>query len=68
MAVCKTCGHAVTDEQAKASPFCPRCGVSHDVEPATRGERQTVLMNAMLFVIPILGVLLVLLIKWWRGW
>ena len=25
MAVCKTCGHAITEEQAKGSPFCPRC-------------------------------------------
>ncbi len=46
----------------------PACGVSHDVEPVAQGERQAKLADVLLFVIPILGVLLVLLVKWWRGW
>jgi hypothetical protein len=66
MAVCKTCGHAVTDEQAKASPFCPRCGVSHDAEAAPGCGRETWLWMIYLLA-PALAAILVGLFLWLRG-
>jgi len=68
MAVCKTCGHAIADEPAKASPFCPRCGVSHDAEAVPKPGAWDSRIYLLYAVAPLLAVLLVLLVKWWRGW
>ena len=67
MAVCKTCGHAMTEEQAKGSPFCPRCGVSHGAEAVPKPGAWDSWIYLLYAVAPLLAILLVILIKWWRG-